>query len=63
MSTIVVKGLSRLSRKQLENGWLRPSGTTWHDFAQIIQEQFRAVMLEQISPTEAVDTILETYGQ
>lgn len=49
--------------EQLENGWLRPSGTAWHDFAQIIQEQFRAVMLEQISPTEAVDTILETYQQ
>jgi len=49
--------------EQLENGWLRPSGTTWHNFAQIIQEQFRAVMLEQISPSEAVDTILETYRQ
>lgn len=49
--------------EQLENGWLRPSGTAWHDFAQIIQEQFRAVMLEQISPTEAVDTILGTYEQ
>lgn len=49
--------------EQLENGWLRPSGTAWHDFAQIIQEQFRAVMLEQTSPTEAVDTILQTYEQ
>ncbi len=48
--------------EQLENGWLRPSGTNWHDFAQIIQEQFRAVMLEQVSPTEAVDTIIEAYA-
>ncbi|MGB0384100.1 MAG: extracellular solute-binding protein [Ardenticatenaceae bacterium] len=48
--------------QQLENGWLRPSGTNWHDFSQIMQEQFRAVMLEQSSPTEAVDTILDTYA-
>ena len=48
--------------ERLEHGWLRPGGALFRDFAQIMQEQFRGVMLEQISPAEAVETITETYA-
>jgi ABC-type glycerol-3-phosphate transport system substrate-binding protein len=48
--------------ERLEHGWIRPGGALFRDFAQIMQEQFRGVMLEQISPTEAVETITETYA-
>jgi ABC-type glycerol-3-phosphate transport system substrate-binding protein len=41
----------------LANGWIRPSRTSWRDFARTVQEQFRAVMQDQITPAEFVEAI------
>lgn len=40
--------------ERLRNGWLRPSGSAWGEWAQAVQEQFRAVLLGQTTPAEAV---------
>lgn len=56
------EGYQKFLDERLEHGWLRPGGALFRDFAQIMQEQFRGVMLEQISPAEAVKTITETYA-
>lgn len=52
----------RFLAERLERGWLRPGGVTWRGFAQVVQEQVRAVMLEQTSPTRAVEQLLQTYS-
>ncbi len=45
----------------LESGRLRPGGSAWVSFAQAMQEQFRAVMTDQLSPQDATETILQSF--
>jgi ABC-type glycerol-3-phosphate transport system substrate-binding protein len=47
--------------ERLENGWIRPGSQPWINFAQAMQEQFRAVMTEQKSPVDAADEIVQAY--
>ncbi len=46
----------------MERGFLHPGGANWVSFAQTMQEQFRAVMTEQVSPFDAVEMIQQTFA-
>jgi ABC-type glycerol-3-phosphate transport system substrate-binding protein len=41
----------------MEHAWIRPGNAAWRNFAQTIQEQFRAVLQAQITPAEFVEAI------
>lgn len=56
------EGYANFLDTQLERGWLRPGGTSWSSFAQTLQEQFRAVLTEQVAPPDAADAIIQSYG-
>lgn len=41
----------------LNNAWIRPGRASWRDFARNVQEQFRAVIQDQITPAEFAESI------
>lgn len=41
----------------MNHAWIRPGDAAWRNFAQTLQEQFRALLQEQITPAEFVETL------
>jgi ABC-type glycerol-3-phosphate transport system substrate-binding protein len=46
-----------LVNQLMDNAWLRPGGAAWRDYARTVQEQFRALLQEQIDPGEFAEAL------